>query len=90
MSVPNELVEPWHEPVYVQVEARAPQIIHNPAEALEFLANDWVGSRRKHSFAREICSAAVRNQISSDTAREAFLQAVLDARINTRAPDSQQ
>ncbi|MGM5059258.1 DUF982 domain-containing protein [Rhizobium sp. 814_E9_N1_1] len=36
-----------------------PQTIGGASEALDFLANRWKGSRRKHAFAREICAAAV-------------------------------
>lgn len=41
----------------------ASQILRGPSDALDFLVNDWNGSRRKHEFAREICAAAVRRQI---------------------------
>jgi Protein of unknown function (DUF982). len=88
MTLPSELVEQWAEPVYVQVAMRTPQIIRNPADALRFLANDWTGSRDKHQFAREICAAALLHQVSSETARDAFVGAALDANINTCAPEA--
>ncbi|CAN7638306.1 DUF982 domain-containing protein [Neorhizobium sp. LjRoot104] len=86
MSVATDIAKEWVEPVYVQIDMRSPQIIHDPKEALAFLANDWVGSRKKHEFAREICAAAVLGQISNATARLAFIDAANDARIMTCAP----
>lgn len=79
----------WHEPVYVQSAMRAPDTIHNPSEALDFLAHSWKGSRKKHRFATEVCAAAVRGQVSSETAREAFVEAVSHARMVICAPNTQ-
>ena len=82
----TDIAKEWIEPVYLQIDMRSPQIIRDPKEALAFLANDWVGSRTKHEFAREICAAAVLGQISNSTARLAFIDAAKDARIITCAP----
>ncbi|SCB47566.1 DUF982 domain-containing protein [Rhizobium lusitanum] len=79
----------WNEPVYVQVARRAPDTIHNPTEALNFLANAWKGSRKKHSFAREICAAAALGQVSPETAREAFVEAASEARMVIGAPHTE-
>ncbi|NEJ23403.1 DUF982 domain-containing protein [Rhizobium leguminosarum] len=88
MTSIRDMIKQWDEPVYVQVDMRSPQIIRDPADALAFLAIDWVGSRRKHEFAREICAAAMLGQVSSETARDAFAEAAFDARIVTCAPNS--
>lgn len=86
--VAEAMARRWAEPVFVQVDMRSPEIIHNPAEALAFLANSWAGSRRKHEYAREVCSAAISGHVSSEAAREAFVQAALDAKIVTCAPNT--
>ncbi|TCR68962.1 DUF982 domain-containing protein [Rhizobium sp. BK376] len=79
MAAENLLLT-WDEPVYVHVPMYSPQIIHDPREALAFLTADWAGSRDKHEFAREICSAAILGQVSSETAREVFVEAAVAAR----------
>jgi hypothetical protein len=65
-----------------------PQAICSANEALAFLTNRWKGSRSKHAFASEICSAAVMGHVSQDTAREAFIQAAEEARMAVCAPHS--
>lgn len=89
MSTRDEPAANWRDPVFVQVDMRTPQMITNPAEAISFLTHDWQGSRRKHEFAREICAAALLHHVSSEAAREAFLEAAEDARITVCAPQSQ-
>ncbi len=87
MACAPELHAFWPEAVYVQVGMHPVEIIHDPAEALAFLANSWSGSREKHEFAREICAAAVLGQVSSEVAREAFVEAAEDARMSIAAPN---
>ncbi|TCR75604.1 DUF982 domain-containing protein [Rhizobium sp. BK376] len=84
----KNLVMTWDEPVYIHVRTRPPQIIHDPKEALAFLANDWAGSREKHQLARELCSAAILGQVSSETARQAFVEAAECAKMSVCAPKS--
>lgn len=89
MAFKEKTTQDWREPVYVQVSMRTPNTIHNASEALDFLDNAWKGSRKKHRFAKEICSAAVLGQVSPETAREAFVQAASEARMITCAPNAE-
>ncbi|ASS59320.1 DUF982 domain-containing protein (plasmid) [Rhizobium leguminosarum] len=86
MAPQKQIVRTWSEPVFVQVGMSVPQTIGGASEALDFLANRWKGSRRKHAFAREICAAAVSGHVSQETARQAFIQAADEAKMSTCAP----
>ncbi|MGO6719847.1 DUF982 domain-containing protein [Rhizobium ruizarguesonis] len=86
MTSQKQIEGTWSEPVFVQVGMNAPEAVGGASEALEFLANRWKGSRRKHAFAREICAAAVSGHVSQETARKAFIQAADEARMSTCAP----
>ncbi|MGO7136161.1 DUF982 domain-containing protein [Rhizobium leguminosarum] len=67
MTSQKQIEGTWSEPVFVQVGMNAPEAVGGASEALEFLANRWKGSRRKHAFAREICAAAVSRHVSQET-----------------------
>lgn len=86
MTAQKQIEPTWSEPVFVQVGMSTPQAIGGASEALDFLANRWKGSRRKHAFASEICAAAVSGHVSQETARQAFILAAHEARMSTCAP----
>ncbi|WP_323131719.1 DUF982 domain-containing protein [Agrobacterium tumefaciens] len=43
---------------------------------------------RLDRIARQICAAALLHKVSSETARDAFVEAALDANINPCAPEA--
>ncbi len=70
MNPQKQIERTWSKPVFLQVGMNAPGAVGGANEALEFLANRWKGSRRKHAFAREVCAAAVSGHVSQETARK--------------------
>jgi hypothetical protein len=84
----NGRSEPWPEPVIVQNGSLTPVVIHGAEEAMEFMEIDWPAAKeRHHKIAREVCRASLLRQVSGDAARETFIKAVQEARINVCAPE---
>ncbi|WP_245294338.1 DUF982 domain-containing protein [Rhizobium aegyptiacum] len=69
------------------VAMRAPDTIRNTGEA-RIPCQEWKGSKKRYRFAKEICSAALLGRLSDQTAQEAFVQAVSEARMITCAPNA--
>lgn len=72
----------WLTPVWIRTNNSSAEAVRGPAEALEKLMFRWPANRGRHyRSAKTSCMAALKQQLSNDLAREAFIRASLEAQL---------
>ena len=72
----------WPSPIRVRVGYGFPETIRGPREALTYLNYRWPAIDGEHCrSAKIICAEALEFRTSPDVAREAFLQACIEAKM---------
>ncbi|MFN7023917.1 MAG: DUF982 domain-containing protein [Pseudorhizobium sp.] len=67
----------WSDPITIVTGRYRQEVIHNPAEALSFMANRWMAERDDdYHRARHLASEFLRRRETGEAVRAAFLAAV--------------
>jgi hypothetical protein len=70
----------WQTPVWVRVGYGRAEPVWGPKQALDCLSYRWPAVQGRHyRGAKANCIAAVRKQLASELAREAFIRASIEA-----------
>jgi len=73
----------WRTPVYVRIGRGMREPVEGPHRALLYLSTRWPAERsRCHAHAKFACAAAIEQSGSPERARDAFVAAVIEARIH--------
>lgn len=79
----------WLHPITIVTGPYRQEVIHNPAEALSFMANRWMAERTDdYQRARYLASEFLRRRETGEAVRVAFLAAVSTAYCVTALPGS--
>jgi hypothetical protein len=75
VSRPDPTWANWPMPMFLSIGPYRKEVVANPAEALSFLANRWVGQRDEtYHAARAACSKSLRRRLNPQDARDLFFR----------------
>lgn len=78
----QSLTAPWSHALEVRMQSGLKRSFTDPRDAADFLENEWPFKHgEKYERAIKTCHAAVERQVPLAVAREAFLAACLEARL---------
>jgi hypothetical protein len=80
ISNPDPTWANWQTPLFIRVGRYRKEVVANPAEALSFLANRWLGHKDDTYFAARVaCSKSLRRRLNPQEARDLFFRFACDA-----------